>query len=148
MAAHWSNCKPTLPASLCLLAVPQPTSCLSLQISVSCSLVPLAYFSVPSQISASFSPPSSFSSMLTWHLPSEAVLACPAHLQQSATPPPHTSSPSLLSASVSLQHRTRFCYLSCSLSVSPPGLCTPHKKKCFNFCLQPKIGASMFKVSW
>lgn len=74
------------PSSLCLLAVPHPTPCLILQISAFCSLVPLAYFSVPSQITASFSPPSSVSP----HCSCSTFPAKPffsAHCQQSAAPP-------------------------------------------------------------
>lgn len=88
-----SSCKPTPPSSLCLLAVPHPTPRLSLQISPFCSLVPLAYFWVPSQIAASFSPPSSiYPHCSCGTFPVKLFLS--AHFQQSATrpriPDPHS----------------------------------------------------------
>lgn len=100
MCDPWPGCilcsyKPALPSPLCLLAVPHPTPRLSLQISAFCTLIPLAYFSVPSQIAASFSPPSSISPHCSCGT-FPAKLFLPAHFQQSATLPPHPRSPFLL----------------------------------------------------
>lgn len=142
-AAPWSSCRPTRQTSLCLLAVPYPTLCLCFLISISFSLAPLAYFSVPSQISASFSPPSSLSPHCSRGT-SPAKLSLPAlpTYSGSATPPPHTSPPSFCRPP---HLHGPFCCGTGRASV----ICSaPYLSPLLIFCLPPKIGASMFKVSW
>lgn len=141
------------PTSLCLLALPHSTPRLSLQISAFCSLVPLAYFLVPSQIAASFSPSSSVSPHCSRgrHLPSKAVLLCPLPAKCSSAPTLQIPIPSV---SLARLHGPfccgrRTCFRggpSCSSPACSPGLCTLYRKKFCVIYLQLKIVPSTFNV--
>lgn len=91
-----------------------------------------------------------FSSLLMWHLPSKAVLACPLPAKCNSAPAPQIPIPSVglacLHGPFCCGHRTCFRCSSCLLSVCPPGLCTPHRKKFCVIYLQLKIVPSTFNV--
>lgn len=75
------------------------------------------------------------SSLFMWHLPSKAALVCPLPAKCDSTPASQIPVPSVGLACL----HGPFCCSSCLLSVCPPGLCTPHRKKFCVIYLQLKI---------